>query len=262
MVRRILLRSSQHWSGRVQHLPPIYRCSTCPTTRHASSMLISTRRSPRLTRRKPARASKSNNRMAAPARSCAVIDGLKADIITLALAYDIDAIAGKGLLAADWQKRLPLNASPYTSTIVFLVRKGNPKGIQGLGRFGIKSGISVITPNPRTSGGTLELSYRMGIRAEEIWLGGQGHKSSLPISIKMCRCSTPAREGSTVTFVKRGVGERAAGLGARRFWRSGNSARTSSRSSRRRCRFSQSLRSPWSMRLPIKKARAPQPKLT
>src|SRR3954452_4612022 len=59
-----------------------------------------------------------------------VIDGLQADVVTLALAYDIDAIAGKGLIAADWQKRLPLNASPYTSTIVFLVRKGNPKGIK------------------------------------------------------------------------------------------------------------------------------------
>ncbi len=64
-----------------------------------------------------------------------VIDGLQADVVTLALAYDIDAIAGKGLIAPDWQKRLPLNASPYTSTIVFLVRKGNPKAHQGLGRF-------------------------------------------------------------------------------------------------------------------------------
>ncbi len=60
----------------------------------------------------------------------AVIDGLQADVVTLALAYDVDAIAAKGLIAADWQKRLPLNASPYTSTIVFLVRKGNPKGIK------------------------------------------------------------------------------------------------------------------------------------
>ena len=65
-----------------------------------------------------------------------VIDGLQADVVTLALAYDIDAIAGKGLLAADWQKRLPLNASPYTSTIVFLVRKGNPKGIKDWDEIG------------------------------------------------------------------------------------------------------------------------------
>src|SRR6202012_390715 len=72
----------------------------------------------------------------------AVIDGLKADIVTLALAYDIDAIAAKGLLAADWQNRLPLNASPYTSTIVFLVRKGNPKGIKDWDDL-IKTGVSV-----------------------------------------------------------------------------------------------------------------------
>src|SRR5260370_12704545 len=82
----------------------------------------------------------------------AVIDGLQADIVTLALAYDIDAIAGKGLVAPDWQKRLPLNASPYTSPIVFLVPKGNPKGIKDWDDL-IKPGVSVITPNPKTSGG-------------------------------------------------------------------------------------------------------------
>ena len=81
-----------------------------------------------------------------------VIDGLQADVVSLALAYDIDAIAGKGLIAADWQKRLPLNASPYTSTIVFLVRKGNPKGIKDWDDL-IKPGVSVVTPNPKTSGG-------------------------------------------------------------------------------------------------------------
>src|SRR6266436_4210986 len=82
----------------------------------------------------------------------AVIDGLQADVVTLALAYDIDAIAAKGLIPADWQKRLPQNASPYTSTIVFLVRKGNPKGIKNWDDL-IKSGVAVITPNPKTSGG-------------------------------------------------------------------------------------------------------------
>src|SRR5664280_1967162 len=81
-----------------------------------------------------------------------VIDGLQADVVSLALAYDIDAIAAKGLIAAEWQKRLPLNASPYTSTIVFLVRKGNPKGIRDWDDL-IKPGIAVITPNPKTSGG-------------------------------------------------------------------------------------------------------------
>src|SRR6202007_1548939 len=92
----------------------------------------------------------SHNGSGASARS--VIDGLQADVVTLALAYDIDAIAGKGLLGKDWQKRLPQNSSPYTSTIVFLVRKGNPKGIKDWDDI-IKSGVSVITPNPKTSGG-------------------------------------------------------------------------------------------------------------
>jgi sulfate/thiosulfate-binding protein len=82
-----------------------------------------------------------------------VIDGLDADVVTLALAYDIDELHGRaGLLPADWQKRLPHNASPYTSTIVFLVRKGNPKGIKDWDDL-VKPGVAVITPNPKTSGG-------------------------------------------------------------------------------------------------------------
>ncbi|WP_433867166.1 sulfate ABC transporter substrate-binding protein [Ralstonia wenshanensis] len=81
-----------------------------------------------------------------------VIDGLDADVVTLALGYDIDAIAERGLAGKDWQKRLPHNASPYTSTIVFLVRKGNPKGIKDWNDL-VKPGIAVITPNPKTSGG-------------------------------------------------------------------------------------------------------------
>src|SRR5271166_6292678 len=82
----------------------------------------------------------------------AVIDGLQADVVTLALAYDIDAIAEKGLLAKDWQKRFPDNAAPYTTTIVFLVRKGNPKGIKDWADL-IKPDVQIITPNPKTSGG-------------------------------------------------------------------------------------------------------------
>jgi sulfate/thiosulfate transport system substrate-binding protein len=82
-----------------------------------------------------------------------VIDGLRADVVTLALAYDIDALATKGkLLPANWQGRLPHNSSPYTSTIVFMVRKGNPKGIRDWGDLA-KPGVQVITPNPKTSGG-------------------------------------------------------------------------------------------------------------
>src|ERR1700712_5202982 len=84
----------------------------------------------------------SHNGSGASARS--VIDGLQADVVTLALAYDIDAVAAKGLLDKDWQKRLPQNSSPYTSTIVFLVRKGNPKGIKDWDDL-IKPGVSVIT---------------------------------------------------------------------------------------------------------------------
>jgi sulfate transport system substrate-binding protein len=81
----------------------------------------------------------------------AVIDGLAADVVTLALAYDVDAIAQEGLIAPGWQKRLPQNSCPYTSTMVFLVRKGNPKGLKDWGDL-VKPGVSVITPNPKTSG--------------------------------------------------------------------------------------------------------------
>ena len=81
-----------------------------------------------------------------------VIDGLEADVVTLALAYDIDAIAGAKLLPADWQQALPEHSAPYTSTIVFLVRKGNPKGIKDWDDLA-RPGLSVITPNPKTSGG-------------------------------------------------------------------------------------------------------------
>src|SRR5262245_45115041 len=81
-----------------------------------------------------------------------VIDGLEADVVTLALAFDVDAIASKGLIAPDWERRLPHNSAPYTSTIVFLVRKGNPKGIKDWEDLA-RSGVSVITPNPKTSGG-------------------------------------------------------------------------------------------------------------
>ncbi len=91
--------------------------------------------------------------MAGRKQARAVIDGLPADVVTLALAYDIDAIAEKtGLIAKDWQQRLPHNSCPYTSTIVFLVRKGNPKSIKDWDDL-VKPGIEVITPSPKTSGG-------------------------------------------------------------------------------------------------------------
>ncbi|MCC8960128.1 sulfate ABC transporter substrate-binding protein [Bradyrhizobium sp. Pear77] len=135
-----------------------------------------------------------------------VIDGLQADIVTLALAYDIDAIAGKGLLAADWQKRLPLNASPYTSTIVFLVRKGNPKGIKDWDDL-IKPGVAVITPNPKTSGGA-RWNYlaAWGYAQKKFGSVDKAKKFVADLYQNVPVLDTGAR-GSTVTFVERGVGD-------------------------------------------------------
>src|SRR5471032_2864353 len=94
----------------------------------------------------------NNSHVGSGKQARSVIDGLDADVVTLALSYDIDAIAGKGLLATDWQKKFKDNSTPYTSTIVFLVRKGNPKGIHDWSDL-TKPGLAVITPNPKTSGG-------------------------------------------------------------------------------------------------------------
>ena len=136
----------------------------------------------------------------------AVIDGLQADVVTLALAYDIDAIAGKGLIAQDWQTRLPLNASPYTSTIVFLVRKGNPKGIKDWDDL-IKSGISVITPNPKTSGGA-RWNYlaAWGYAQKKFGSPDRARQFVGDLYKNVPVLDTGAR-GSTVTFVERGVGD-------------------------------------------------------
>jgi len=136
----------------------------------------------------------------------AVIDGLKADVVTLALAYDIDAIAGKGLLAADWQKRLPLNASPYTSTIVFLVRKGNPKGIRDWNDL-IKSGVSVITPNPKTSGGARWNYLAAWGYAQKKYGSADKARQFVGDLYKNVPVLDSGARGSTVTFVERGVGD-------------------------------------------------------
>ena len=135
-----------------------------------------------------------------------MIDGLQADVVTLALAYDIDAIAAKGLLAADWQKRLPLNASPYTSTIVFLVRKGNPKGIKDWDDL-IKPGVAVITPNPKTSGGA-RWNYlaAWGFAQKKFGSAEKARKFVGDLYQNVPVLDTGAR-GSTVTFVERGVGD-------------------------------------------------------
>lgn len=138
----------------------------------------------------------------------AVIDGLEADVVTLALAYDIDAIAAKGdLLPKDWQTRLPHNSSPYTSTIVFLVRKGNPKGIQDWGDL-IKDGVEVITPNPKTSGGA-----RWNYLAAWGWALKQpgGSADTAKAFVKNLYTHVPVLDsgarGSTTTFVQRGIGD-------------------------------------------------------
>ena len=137
-----------------------------------------------------------------------VIDGLEADVVTLALAYDIDSIAEKGgLLPKTWQKRLPDNSSPYTSTIVFLVRKGNPKGIKDWGDL-IKPDVKVITPNPKTSGGA-----RWNYLAAYGWAlkqpGGSDAtaKDYLTKLFKNVPVLDTGARGSTTTFVQRGIGD-------------------------------------------------------
>jgi len=138
----------------------------------------------------------------------AVIDGLDADVVTLALAYDIDEIAARGkLLPPTWQKRLPHNSSPYTSTIVFLVRKGNPKKIRDWDDV-VKAGVSVITPNPKTSGGA-RWNYlaAWGYALKE---NGNDEAKARDFIAKLFRnvpvLDTGAR-GATTTFVERGIGD-------------------------------------------------------
>ena len=137
-----------------------------------------------------------------------VIDGLQADVVTLALAYDIDAIAqNAGLLPANWQKRLPDNSTPYTSTIVFLVRKGNPKHIKDW-RDLIKPGVSVITPNPKTSGGA-RWNY-LAAWAYALKQPG-GSESTARDFVKRLYKNVPVLDsgarGATITFGERGMGD-------------------------------------------------------
>ncbi|MFN3859925.1 MAG: sulfate ABC transporter substrate-binding protein [Roseateles sp.] len=135
-----------------------------------------------------------------------VIDGLEADVVTLALAYDIDAIADHKLLPLDWQKRLPQNASPYTSTIVFLVRKGNPKGIKDWNDL-IKPGVEVVTPNPKTSGGA-RWNY---LAAWGYHLKNGGTPATAQDFVKKIFANVKVLDsgarGSTTTFVERGIGD-------------------------------------------------------
>lgn len=137
-----------------------------------------------------------------------VIDGLDADVVTLALAYDIDAIArGPGLVPADWQSRLPHGSVPYTSTIVFLVRKGNPKGIRDWGDL-VRGGVEVITPNPKTSGGA-----RWNYLAAWAWAldrhGGDPAQARAFVAalFKAVPVLDAGARGATTTFVQRGLGD-------------------------------------------------------
>jgi sulfate/thiosulfate transport system substrate-binding protein len=137
-----------------------------------------------------------------------VIDGLEADVVTLALAYDIDQISEKaGLLPANWQTRLPHNSSPYTSTIVLLVRKGNPKKIKDWGDLA-RPGVSVITPNPKTSGGA-----RWNYLAAWAWALRQpgGNEATAKAFVGKLYKNVPVLDagarGSTTTFVERGIGD-------------------------------------------------------
>jgi sulfate/thiosulfate transport system substrate-binding protein len=136
-----------------------------------------------------------------------VIDGLQADVVTLALAYDIDAIAEKsGRLPKDWQKHLPENSTPYTSTVVFVVRKGNPRGIKDWDDL-VKPGIKVITPNPKTSGGA-RWNYlaAWGYALKKYGSADKARQFVADLYKNVPVLDTGAR-GSTVTFVERGVGD-------------------------------------------------------
>ena len=137
----------------------------------------------------------------------AVIDGLEADVVTLALAGDIDAVASAGLLPADWAAKLPHNSAPYTSTIVLVVRKGNPKGIKDWGDLA-KDGVQVITPNPKTSGGA-----RWNYLAAWAWADKQfgGDEARISDYIRRLLANVPVLDSgaraATTTFAQRGIGD-------------------------------------------------------
>jgi sulfate/thiosulfate transport system substrate-binding protein len=141
------------------------------------------------------------------AQARAVIDGLDADVVTLALAYDVDAIARSGLIAANWQQRLPHNSAPYTSTIVFLVRKGNPKGIKDWNDL-VKPGISVITPNPKSSGGA-RWTYLAAWGYARGQPGGNDTKAREFVTrlFRNVPVLDSGARGATTTFVQRGIGD-------------------------------------------------------
>lgn len=140
-------------------------------------------------------------------QSLSVQHGLQADVVTLGLGYDIDVLADQGLLAKNWDTRLPNNSSPYTSTIVFLVRKGNPKGIKDWGDL-IKPGVSVITPNPKTSSGARWNYLAAWVYALKQPGGNEAKaKAYLQELFKHVPVLDTGARGSTITFSERGIGD-------------------------------------------------------
>lgn len=137
----------------------------------------------------------------------AVIDGLEADVVTLALSHDIDQIAERaGVIPKDWQTRLPNNSLPYTSTIVFLVHKGNPKGIKNWDDLA-KDGVSVITPNPKTSGGARYNYLAAWAFGEKKFGGKEAAKDFVKKIYKNAPVLDSGARGSTTTFIQRGIGD-------------------------------------------------------
>ncbi len=137
----------------------------------------------------------------------AVIDGLDADVVTLALAYDVDAIAQKGLIAPNWIKRLPDNSAPYTSTIVFLVRKGNPKNVKDWNDLA-KPGIEVVTPNPKTSGGARwNFLAAWGYALKQPGGNDQKARELVTNIYKNVKVLDSGARGSLTTFTERGIGD-------------------------------------------------------
>ena len=140
------------------------------------------------------------------AQARAVANGLEADVVTLALAPDVDAIAARGLIAADWQKRLPKNAAPYTSTIVFLVRKGNPKGIKDWDDL-VKPGVQVVTPNPKTSGGARWNYLAAWGYARKKYGSEEKAEAFVGELFKHVPVLDTGARGATLTFTQRAVGD-------------------------------------------------------
>jgi sulfate/thiosulfate-binding protein len=139
-------------------------------------------------------------------QALSVLNGLQADVVTLGISADIDVLARKGhLLAADWQKRLPNNSTPYTSTVVFLVRKGNPKRIKDWGDL-VQPGVQVITPNPKTSSGG-----RWNYMAAYAWAARRGGDGAARAYLAKLYANAPVLDsgarGSTITFAQRGLGD-------------------------------------------------------